>query len=342
MTRPQTKLTSSMLAAARAFAFFIGGFGVLNFLGNLLVPHFDANIWWIDLRPLKSWESSGFLLLSSGLLLAYAVAPRPARWRRACTIFLSAVLMVAAGLNTWTFYSLLSRGEIRSQFPAPMSLFVAGALLTVLAAMVVVRGDSLPSPAPVRSAARRAVKWLALLLPLGVLFPLGQMYCFGKTDYRRPADAIVVFGAGVDANGRCKPILRDRVTTACSLYREGLAPMLIFSGGPGPGDVSEPQAMRNLAVSHGVDANRILLDFAGTNTQATVLNTVKMLRGIGAKHVLAVSTFYHLPRVKLTYQRAGWQVYTVPAEEPVRIKAMPYFMAREIFALWAYYFRIPT
>jgi vancomycin permeability regulator SanA len=43
------------------------------------------------------------------------------------------------------------------------------------------------------------------------------------------------------------------------LYQQGLAPLLIFFGGPGDGAISEPQAMRKLAISMGVPDAAILL-----------------------------------------------------------------------------------
>jgi len=59
----------------------------------------------------------------------------------------------------------------------------------------------------------------------------------------------------------------------------------------------------------------------------------------GAKRVLAVSHAYHLPRVKMAYRRAGWDVYTVPAEESRPLTQTPYLVAREVAAVWAYYLR---
>ena len=50
----------------------------------------------------------------------------------------------------------------------------------------------------------------ALLIAL-VAFPLAQIYCFGNADYRRHADAIVVFGACVHPDGSLAPVLYDRV-----------------------------------------------------------------------------------------------------------------------------------
>ena len=63
------------------------------------------------------------------------------------------------------------------------------------------------------------------------------------------------------------------------------------------------------------------------------------LRGLAAALVLVISHAYHLPRVKLAYQRAGWDVFTVPARESYLLRQMPYNMAREVAALWVYYLR---
>ncbi len=57
------------------------------------------------------------------------------------------------------------------------------------------------------------------------------------------------------------------------------------------------------------------------------------------RRVIAVSNFYHLPRVKLTYQRAGIDVLTVPAKDTRTMVQLPYNMAREVAALWIYYLR---
>jgi len=75
------------------------------------------------------------------------------------------------------------------------------------------------------------------------------------------------------------------------------------------------------------------------NTQATVRNSKPILRNLNASRILVVSHFYHLPRIKLAYQRAGLDVYTVPAKESYLLRQMPYNMAREVAALWVYYAR---
>lgn len=133
--------------------------------------------------------------------------------------------------------------------------------------------------------------------------------------------------------------LEDRVCTACELYRQGYARKLVFSGGRGEGAISEPQCMRRFAMSLGVADADIVLDEGGLNTQKTVENTVRIFERLRASRVLAVSHAYHLPRVNMTYARAGREIYTVPAKETYLLSAMPYLMAREVAGLWAYYLR---
>lgn len=76
------------------------------------------------------------------------------------------------------------------------------------------------------------------------------------------------------------------------------------------------------------------------DTDATVRNTIRILRDRGVSRVLVVSQGYHLPRVKRAYRAAGWDVRTVPAPEGVvHITQTPRSVAREIPAFWVYWIR---
>ncbi len=296
---------------ARALAFGIGGFALLNAACAALTG-FNANRWWIDAHPA--------LVVAAGLaLIAWALAPGIGPARRRITFAVVGVLAVVALVNAATFYVLLARGRIASGFPVPLSLGVAAALLIVLNAL-----RRPPAPLTWRPAA-------VVAAALVVGFPLAQIACFGRTDYRRPADAIVVLGARAYADGRCSWALEDRVRTACELYREGRAPRLVMSGGPGDGDVHETEAMRRLAVRLGVPDHAIAVDREGLTTRATVRNT----RATPGR-LLVVSHFYHLPRIKMAYQREGVDVFTVPARSRPLTK-MPWLLTREVAAWWAYY-----
>ncbi len=69
----------------------------------------------------------------------------------------------------------------------------------------------------------------------------------------------------------------------------------------------------------------------------SLLNTCPIFTRRHMTRIIAVSNFYHLPRIKMTYQRAGWDVYTVPAEEGCLHVEDGFTTLREVAALWSYY-----
>ena len=297
------------VAAARGIALFLGAFSLLNLAGDLRFARANANLWWIDFSPLPDAVR---IVLLAAVGVALLAGPR----LRAMLV----IALVAALANTVRYYIVLARGEITTTIPIPLSLLVAAALVFILIAQQ-------------RPPERRPLVVAVTFLAASVLFPIAQITFFGVTDYRRPADVIVVFGARAYADGTLSSSLADRVRTGCDLYRAGLAPRVIFSGGPGDGAIHETEAMRRAALSLGVPASAIALDPHGINTEATVRNTAK-----SGPRILAVSHFYHLPRIKMTYQRYGAEAYTVPARTS-SVTPVVYNIARESVAFWAYYLR---
>jgi uncharacterized SAM-binding protein YcdF (DUF218 family) len=303
---------------ARGIALFLGAFTLLNLAGDLRFAGAGGNVWWIDFAPLPLPAARALLALIAAALLCFALAPRPPR---AITLAAVTLVLIAAVSNAVVYYLLLARGAIRSRVPIPLSLLIAAAMLLIAFRLDVAE-----------SARSIAVAFVAS----AIVFPLAQIATFGITDYRRPADLIVVFGAKAYADGTPSDALADRVRTACALYRAGLAPRLLFSGGPGAGSVDEPESMRRLATTLGVPDAAILRDPHGVNTESTARNTVALLRT--PTRILAVSHFYHLPRIKMTYQRYGSEVFTVPCADSVPA-TMPFNVAREVAAFWRYYLR---
>jgi vancomycin permeability regulator SanA len=166
------------------------------------------------------------------------------------------------------------------------------------------------------------------------------MLFFGTTDYRRPADAAVVFGARVYASGIPSELLQNRIDTAVELYREGLVPVLVMSGGGGADGFNEAVVMRQAAIAEGVPADAVLVDGTGVSTEATVADTQSLLAGgqltLPRGRLIVVSQAYHLPRVQLAFAGAGIDVLTVPAVDPRFIDEMPILIGREVLAFWAY------
>ncbi len=323
----------ALSAAGRGLALFFGLFTAANLLAGLHGPGLDMNLWWIDVRSLGAgtFLSRLLLVIGAAALLGHGLGV----WRgrlRGVAAWVTALLVLVALLNALQYYRLLASRRLHAGPAVPFSLLVMGALVLVLFSF--------------RGAGERRLGWPARLLLGGVLliglagFPAAQIWCFGTTDYRRPADAIVVFGARAYADGRPSLALADRVRTACALYQEGLAPLLVFSGGPGDGALHETDVMRRLAVAQGVPERAIVLDRGGLSTHDTVRNTTRLFPTLHVRRVLAVSHFYHLPRIKMSYNRAGWEVFTVPVEHPRQPpREFPFMLLRETAAVWAYYLK---
>jgi len=326
-TDPQAGKEADML---RPIALFLALFGWINLVGGWLRAGFDANLWWIDLRALPGPIASIAIALGCAAMTAYASGVALSRRQRIAATAMITLLACASIGNSVTFYLLLARGVVATRIPLPLSLLIA--LLLLLVAHDAARPRHTKGQRP-----RRRLVALATFAACCVAFPLAQMAFFGLTDYRRPADVAVVFGARAYADGRPSDALADRVLAACDLYHAGAVRRLVFSGGPGDGAIDEPQAMRRLALSRGVPDDAIVLDPAGLSTARTVANTAPLLDQLGAgRRILAVSHAYHLPRVKLAYDRAGVEAFTVPAPQRRPLRRMSFMLAREVLAWWAY------
>jgi vancomycin permeability regulator SanA len=315
----------------RVVAFWFGLCCLVNVMGNIRHPAFDANVWWIGLSTVPAGVRPAFMIAVGIVLVAFAGRPGMRPWRRAVSLLVLALAVVTAIGNSLTYYRRWDAGVIHARSAVPLSLVIAMLLGAVAVSMM----RPVP-PTPTRP--RFAVTVVAATLLFLVALPLLQMAFFGTTDYRRPADVIVVFGARVDPGPRASIALADRVTTASELYREGLARTIVMSGGVEPSGYDETTVMRDLAMAQGVPKDAIVLDPGGVSTQASVDDTTRMFDDRGIARVLAVSQFYHLTRIKLAYARAGWNVWTVPAQDTPS-PANRWVIAREVPALWVYYLR---
>jgi len=307
--------------ACRGFALAFSTIALTNLLAG-----YDANLWWIDVRPLGS-VGRALLIAGAVAMLAWAVRPAMSRMRQRITIGLTVTLASIAAINAVTVVALDVTGRVDAHW---LSMSAGLACLLGGAAYMMHR----PVP-PGGWPVLRGVGVAAAAGGFVVLLALGQMYTLGLSDYRRPVDAVVVFGARTYADGRPSLALADRVRTGVEIYQEGFTQVIVMSGGPGDGDVHETQAMRDLAMEMGVPADAIVLDPEGVNTRATAANTATL----PYRRLIAVSHFYHLPRIRMAYQQCDREVLTVPAKETRTLNAMPYYVAREVAAWWFYHAR---
>jgi uncharacterized SAM-binding protein YcdF (DUF218 family) len=161
---------------------------------------------------------------------------------------------------------------------------------------------------------------------------------FGRREGAVPAEVLVVLGARVLPGGVPSGALVARVEKAVALYRGGLAPRLLFSGGTGLHPPSEAQVMRALAVRLGVPAEACLLEEQSHSTEQNARFSAGLLRGLGLQRAVVVSDAYHLLRARQYFRLQGLEVATSPALFKERLGAVDrfYWTVREAFALLAH------
>ena len=104
------------------------------------------------------------------------------------------------------------------------------------------------------------------------------------------ADAIVVLGASVYADGTPSSILQDRLDDGIALYFAGAAPKIIMSGDNSTVAYNEVKAMKDYAVAQGVPSQDVFCD-----------------------HVVATQT-YHLYRALYAAGGLGLEAIGVPSD----------------------------
>lgn len=147
----------------------------------------------------------------------------------------------------------------------------------------------------------RDVAGVVVLACLGLVIVTGyatyRVWSQGQRDEQRPADAIVVMGAA-QYDGRPSPVFAARLEHAVELYRAGIAPRLIVTGGRAAGDrTTEAAAARAYARSHGVPDEAILGEDRSRTTLESIRAVGDVMRANGLRDAVFVSDRPHMLRV---------------------------------------------
>ena len=250
--------------AVRGSGLFLAAFTLLGLIGEARGGVTDIGLWFVDLSDLDRLSRVLLLGLLGGSLLTWVLAAAAGTALRRSTAIACLGFALLAARDVVRFGNAVGSGLVRPAMPIPLSLPIALAL--ALGGVWIWRDQGFGGIGPHRF--RLAVAAAAMAVALA--FPVAQIGFFGTTDYRRPADAAVVFGARVYASGEPSPLLADRIATSVDLYRSGLVPVLLMSGGDGADGFNEAMVMRDRAIAAGVDPAAILVDRAGNTTEATV------------------------------------------------------------------------
>ncbi|HEV8439316.1 MAG TPA: YdcF family protein [Methylomirabilota bacterium] len=146
----------------------------------------------------------------------------------------------------------------------------------------------------------------------GLVSWLGRRLLVGEELRARPF--IVVLCGGCRSSGRLNEATCRRVEYGVELWRRGLAPSLILSGGrPTPHRPSCAPRMKALAEALGVPASRIMVEDRSRRTIENAREVTKLVRAAGAAAVLLVTSPLHMRRAKLCFEKRGLNVSCAPA-----------------------------
>jgi uncharacterized SAM-binding protein YcdF (DUF218 family) len=128
------------------------------------------------------------------------------------------------------------------------------------------------------------------------------------------SDVIVILSGGRYLDGSLNDEALWRTMTGVRLYQQGLAPRLLFTGGPCCGQ-SASALMSNLAAELGVPKSAILLEEQSLRTSENAIQSAAILRMNGMRSAILVTSPLHMRRAQLAFEHAGVSVYPVRAEE---------------------------
>ncbi|MBF0410811.1 MAG: YdcF family protein [Candidatus Riflebacteria bacterium] len=160
------------------------------------------------------------------------------------------------------------------------------------------------------------------------------------------ADAIVVLAAGTQKDGSPGYASFQRVMHGLKLYKEGRAPLLLFSTGKPRGLQDEAKWVKSVIKTFCSPQDNIHLQFEMLDTRGEALAAANYLLPKNAKKILLVTNGSHIFRGKKIFEKAGFNVLPAPVQGKENLRysgesSLHVFNAvvHEWLGLILYYFR---
>jgi uncharacterized SAM-binding protein YcdF (DUF218 family) len=103
--------------------------------------------------------------------------------------------------------------------------------------------------------------------------------------------------------------MERRMKVAIELYRAGVAPRILLSGGGST--VPEAEVMRRLALAAGIPESALLVEAVSRNTHENAIQAARLLGACGMTEVVLVTDRYHALRAHILFRLAGLTVRAV-------------------------------
>src|SRR5437879_9745003 len=159
-----------------------------------------------------------------------------------------------------------------------------------------------------------------------------------------PADAIVVFGAAEYA-GRPSPVYRARLDHAYELFRRGIAPVVITSGGAAADpNFSEGGVGHDYLKRRGIPDSSLIAETQGSDTAESAKRVGVILRANHMSSCIAVSDEDQVVRIGGLLEDERVRVYVSPRPEskPHSLWLRAWAVLREAisYLAWRLHFRV--
>ena len=129
-------------------------------------------------------------------------------------------------------------------------------------------------------------------------------------------DTIIVLGTPSRMDGTPSPEQRERTLEGIREFKAGIAPHLIFTGGPAHNQFVEAHTMAVLALAQGVPPDAIIEEGQAQNTVQNIFYSQRIMAANGWTSAEVVSSPSHLPRTALILKHFSFQWSTHPAPWP--------------------------
>ena len=127
-------------------------------------------------------------------------------------------------------------------------------------------------------------------------------------------DTIIVLGTPARLDGTPSPEQRERTLEGIREFKAGIAPHLIFTGGPAHNHFVEAHTMATLALAQGVPQDAIIEEGQAQNTIQNIFYSQHIMAAHGWTSAEVVSSPSHLPRTALILQHysMAWHTHAAP------------------------------
>jgi len=161
---------------------------------------------------------------------------------------------------------------------------------------------------------------IAVLAAFGIFLLISSWLFFrihqtSKLDLAAKSDAIAVLGAAEYA-GKPSPVFQARLDHAAELYKQGLAPFLITTGGTHPGEkFSEGAVGKMYLVKKGIPTEKIIVDEESLTTRENIERIAEISREKNFQKIIIVSDPFHMYRSLLLAEKSNIEALPSPTRK---------------------------